>query len=137
MLIEKGKRHVLSFGLVAVTAFVAGNACRTPLEGVETMQADLSSSRDSWTQNSDLKSCANFVDPKFGLLNSQTCTIGSFCLDFSTCQFGVCCSGVLDPETCYCRCNGGDPCVGEKGSCCRQGPDDTLACREIDECALP
>ena len=36
---------------------------------------------------------------------------------FETCQHGTCCSGLLDPKTCTCSCNGGPEC-GVHEACC-------------------
>jgi hypothetical protein len=54
-----------------------------------------------------------------------------------SCQEGMCCSGVLDPDTCICYCTGGSPCP-ESQACCEGNslyPDDLgVACRPPYKC---
>lgn len=67
------------------------------------------------------------------------------CGTFQRCQLGRCCSGVIDPKTCICHCNGGPPCDEWKGDLCCDGlakkrlprPPDlgVLKCRAQDECS--
>lgn len=40
---------------------------------------------------------------------------------FQKCQLGRCCSGVIDPKTCLCPCNGGPPCDEWNGELCCNG----------------
>lgn len=59
---------------------------------------------------------------------------------FVTCQEGKCCSGIIDPETCVCHCNGGPPCDRGTELCCVGGMNRNLAdqgvlrCRWADDC---
>ncbi len=39
-----------------------------------------------------------------------------------TCQFQLCCDGVVDPVTCECQCNSGPQCSGAESWCCEAGP---------------
>jgi len=55
------------------------------------------------------------------------------------CQYGVCCSGDIDPNDCVCRC-AGYPCAPSRGTCCytngqNEVPPDTLRCEISDYCS--
>ncbi len=39
----------------------------------------------------------------------------------AVCQVGICCAGVVDPETCECRCGEGPGCLQQ--TCCRPSPE--------------
>ena len=56
----------------------------------------------------------------WGSRTRPSCIIDGHCRPpFETCQHGTCCSGVLDPKTCTCSCNGGEECTA--GSVCCPG----------------
>ena len=59
----------------------------------------------------------------------------------STCQLGVCCTGIMDPSTCVCHCNGGPPCF-PGWACCYGNTDrksvtdpEVLKCRNEQDCS--
>lgn len=57
----------------------------------------------------------------------------------ATCQEGTCCTGVLDPVTCICHCNGGLPCQADLFCCTGNSRSpvqdrDVLKCRVQDTC---
>jgi hypothetical protein len=62
------------------------------------------------------------------------CTRDTDCDAYTTCQRGWCCSGVLDPLTCACSCNGGPPCDPTSQLCCPEDPravtPGPLSCRD-------
>ncbi len=84
---------------------------------------------------------AKFTPPGRCFGKKSRCATDAQCAPpFSTCQEGTCCSGVLDPETCTCRCAGGPPC--SDGEMCCTGGDGKrdagkLECRPMKECYGP
>ena len=76
--------------------------------------------------------------------NPIVCRSDRVCGPFSTCQSGVCCSGVLDPVSCQCLCNGSpEPCKFELALCCPGDPQaaghplpdlGVLMCRPKEDC---